>query len=99
MFGALLNGAQESGVVRGDVGAEDVQAVVVAALAAQRYRNDDGRIADLILVACGRSPGAAGRSGAGVGLVVDFLQAFDGDVGVQLGGGHAGVAEEFLYHA
>lgn len=49
VFGALLNGAQKSGAVRGDVNAEDVQAVVVAALAAQRYRKDGGRIADLIL--------------------------------------------------
>ncbi|MGW4767569.1 SbtR family transcriptional regulator [Nocardia sp. NPDC004278] len=49
VFGALLNEARESGVVRSDVNGEDVQAVVVAALAAQRYRRDDGRIANLIL--------------------------------------------------
>ncbi|WP_433683696.1 TetR/AcrR family transcriptional regulator [Nocardia sp. CA-119907] len=49
VLGALLSAAQESGVVRSDVNAEDVRAVVVAALAAQRYRGDDGRIADLIL--------------------------------------------------
>lgn len=34
-----------------------------------------------------------------MGLVVHLLEALDGDVGVQLGGGHAGVAEEFLDYA
>lgn len=31
-----------------------------------------------------------------MGLVVDSFEAFHRDVGVELGGGHAGVAEEFL---
>ncbi len=35
-------------------------------------------------------------SGARMGLAVGFLEALDGDVGVDLGGGDAGVAEEFL---
>ena len=35
-------------------------------------------------------------SGARVGLAVGFFQALDGDVGVDLGGGDAGVAEEGL---
>ncbi|PXX64029.1 hypothetical protein DFR70_105211 [Nocardia tenerifensis] len=34
--------------------------------------------------------------GAGVGLVVDFFEAFDGDMGVELSRGHAGVPQEFL---
>lgn len=49
VFGAMLDKAQKAGVVRDDVDTEDVQAVVVAALAAQRYRNEGGRIADLVL--------------------------------------------------
>lgn len=49
VFGALLNEARESGEVRSDVNGENVQAVVVAALAAQRYRRDNGRIANPIL--------------------------------------------------
>ncbi|GAA2120731.1 TetR/AcrR family transcriptional regulator [Actinomadura napierensis] len=49
VFAALLRKAQQAGVVRDDVDADDVQAVVVAALAAQRYRNEDQRIADLVL--------------------------------------------------
>lgn len=32
-------------------------------------------------------------------MVVDSFEAFDGDVGVELGGRHAGVTEEFLDHA
>ena len=40
--------------------------------------------------------GLVRESGAGMGVVVDLFHAFGGDVGVDLGGGETGVAEEFL---
>ncbi|MFF4621243.1 TetR/AcrR family transcriptional regulator [Nonomuraea jabiensis] len=51
-FAELLARAQEAGTVRADVDAEDVQAVVLAAITAERHRADPerpGRIAALVL--------------------------------------------------
>lgn len=48
-FAGLLRRAQKSGLVRADVDAEDVQAVVIGAVAAQRHRGDSGRVAELVL--------------------------------------------------
>jgi AcrR family transcriptional regulator len=48
-FAGLLRRAQKSGLVRADVDAEDVQAVVIGAVAAQRYRSDSGHVAELVL--------------------------------------------------
>ncbi|MGW4959985.1 SbtR family transcriptional regulator [Nonomuraea sp. NPDC004186] len=51
-FAELLARAQEAGTVRADVDAEDVQAVVVAAITAERHRADPerpGRIAAVVL--------------------------------------------------
>jgi AcrR family transcriptional regulator len=52
VFAGLLLRAQESGTVRPDVDAEDVQAIVLAALTAERHNTDPdrpGRIANLVL--------------------------------------------------
>lgn len=44
-------------------------------------------------------PWTGARSGPGVGLLVGAAQPVDRDVCVQLGGGQAGVAEQFLHRA
>ncbi|WP_330455600.1 TetR/AcrR family transcriptional regulator [Streptomyces sp. NBC_00820] len=51
LFGALLSRAQRTGAVRDDVGAADVQAIVVAALTASRRRGTSerpGRLAEVV---------------------------------------------------
>ncbi|MGW1030122.1 TetR/AcrR family transcriptional regulator [Streptomyces sp. NPDC002577] len=51
LFGALLTRAQDAGEVRNDVNAADVQAIVVAALMAERQRganNRPGRLAEVV---------------------------------------------------
>ncbi|WP_330309746.1 MULTISPECIES: helix-turn-helix domain-containing protein [unclassified Streptomyces] len=51
LFGALLARAQQAGVVRNDVDAADVQAIVVAALTASRRRGTNdrpGRLAEIV---------------------------------------------------
>ncbi|MFH8769712.1 TetR/AcrR family transcriptional regulator [Streptomyces sp. NPDC017958] len=51
LFGALLARAQEAGEVRNDVDAADVQAIVVAALTAERRRDAmhrPGRLAEVV---------------------------------------------------
>ncbi|MFI6463384.1 TetR/AcrR family transcriptional regulator [Streptomyces sp. NPDC050538] len=52
LFGALLSRAQQAGTVRDDVDAEDVQAIVVAALTAGRRRGTrerPGKLAEIVL--------------------------------------------------